>query len=296
MARPRNCIRCFAGLLLVVLTATAQQPGVATAVPTVATVPTDHYGPPTCTGVHVPVHRDTVEAAKAEQEQGAVLDHTLLAAEPIENFEIERYRLADYGDCIGPGGCYWADLDAQYRRAEAALDAQIALHKHGEKLAVVMDIDETSLSSYCEMKREDFGYLPSLANAWVVSPDAAVAIPGGVRLFNRARAAGVAVFFLTGRPGVANKDAAVPAHPDDQTAATARNLESAGYHGWTGLVLRDAAEIGIPTTAYKSGERQRIVGQGYRVILSVGDQWSDLLGSPQAEISVKLPNPFYFLP
>jgi hypothetical protein len=30
--------------------------------------------------------------------------------------------------------------------------------------------------------------------------------------------------------------------------------------------------------------------------MSVGDQWSDLLGDPQAEVNVKLPNPFYFLP
>jgi hypothetical protein len=30
--------------------------------------------------------------------------------------------------------------------------------------------------------------------------------------------------------------------------------------------------------------------------MSVGDQWSDLNGEPRAEISVKLPNPFYYLP
>ena len=39
-----------------------------------------------------------------------------------------------------------------------------------------------------------------------------------------------------------------------------------------------------------------IVAQGYRIILSVGDQWSDLNGDPKAEVSVKVPNPFYFLP
>ena len=31
-----------------------------------------------------------------------------------------RYTLADYGECIGNGGCYWADLDAQYKRAEGS--------------------------------------------------------------------------------------------------------------------------------------------------------------------------------
>ena len=164
------------------------------------------------------------------------------------------------------------------------------------KLAIVMDIDETSLASYCEMKREDFGYLPALANVWVMSPEAAVAIPGAVRLFNRAKAHNVAVFFLTGRPGVSNVNQTPPAHPQNQTEGTERNLEAAGFHGWTGLLLRQADEIGMPTIAYKSRERQRIVDQGYTILLSVGDQWSDLLGTPQAEVSVKLPNPFYFLP
>lgn len=238
-------------------------------------------------------------AAKTEQEEGAGLDHALLAAEPIENFEIQRYRLVEYGDCRGSGGCYWADLDAQFRRAELALDAEVQRAKtegYKGKLALVMDIDETSLSSYCEMKREDFGYLPALANAWVVTPEAAVGIPGAIRLFNRARAADVAVFFLTGRPGAVNTDEAIPAHPENQTAGTERNLQSAGFHGWAGLVLRRADEIGLPTIEYKSRERQKIAGSGYRILLSVGDQWSDLLGTPQAEVSVKLPNPFYFLP
>ncbi|MGI4826864.1 MAG: HAD family acid phosphatase [Janthinobacterium lividum] len=257
-------------------------------------VPIDHFGPPMCPGVHTPAHRMTVEAATAEQEQGAVLEHALPSAEPLENFALDRYRLADYGDCVGSGGCYWADLDAQYRRAELALEAEITRHKTGEKLALVMDIDETSLSSYCEMKREDFGYLPSLTNVWVVSPEAAVGIPGGVRLVKKAEAAGVAVFFLTGRPGKPEDSGAAPV--PDQTAATARNLEGAGYHGWTGLLLRNGAENGIPTIEYKSRERRKIVERGYTILLSVGDQWSDLLGTPQAEVSVKLPNPFYFIP
>ena len=87
-----------------------------------------------------------------------------------------------------------------------------------------------------------------------------------------------------------------PNHPADETEATARNLQAAGYHGWEGLQLRNGSENAMPTIDYKSGERERIAGKGYKIILSVGDQWSDLLGTPQAEVSVKLPNPFYFIP
>jgi hypothetical protein len=253
-------------------------------------VPVDHYGPPVCGGGKVSAHRMTAERAKAEQELGARSSGAVLAAEPVENFGIDRYKIADYADCVGDGGCYWADLDAQYKRAETALAEQVAAAKAGEKLAVVMDIDETTLSSYCEMQREDYGYVGSMFNAWVVSPEAAVTIPGALRLFNDAKADGVAVFFITGRPGAQEKGA-----QNDQTAATAKNLEAAGFHGWAGLRLRNGPENGMSTIAYKSGERAKIA-KDYRIVMSVGDQWSDLLGDPQAGLSVKLPNPFYFLP
>jgi len=264
--------------------------GVAAAQNSAPVVPTDHYGPPVCgVGKAAAGHRMSADAARAEEEVGARNVGALLATEPVENFAIARYRLADYADCVGEGGCYWADLDAQYKRAEKVLAE--AKRAPGEKLAVVMDIDETTLSDYCEMKREDFGYVSGMFNSWVVSPDAAVAIPGALRLFNEAKAAGVAVFFITGRPGVHP-----PAGSDDQTAATAKNLEAAGFHGWTGLRLRNGDENSMPTIAYKSAERKKIVEEGYTIVMSVGDQWSDLLGEPQAKVSVKLPNPFYFLP
>jgi hypothetical protein len=56
----------------------------------------------------------TAEAARAEQELGAQNALALLSDEPLENFGIARYKLADYADCVGKEGCYWADLDAQY--------------------------------------------------------------------------------------------------------------------------------------------------------------------------------------
>jgi HAD superfamily, subfamily IIIB (Acid phosphatase) len=282
----RRAWLCAALLMWVVGAAVGQAPA----------VPTDHYGPPVCTGMeaHVASTPSRAEAAREEQQRGAKDAHALLSAEPMENFGIARDRLADYADCVGNEGCYWADLDAQYKRAEAALAVELAKAKHGEKLAVVMDIDETTLSGYCEIKREDFGFIGPMFNGWVVTPEAAVAIPGALRLFNEAKAGGAAVYFITGRPGVPDYSLAHPGA--DQTAATARNLEAAGFHGWTGLQLRNGAENAMKTIEYKSGERQRIVDKGYRIVMSVGDQWSDLLGDPQAEVNVKLPNPFYFLP
>ena len=247
-------------------------------------------GPPVCpvpAGNKVssapPAARPSVAAAVATAEAGAADPSVLVAAEPMENFGVMRYRLEDYADCVGTGGCYWADVDAQARRAEAQLERIVATRKTGEKLAMVLDIDETSLSNYCEMKREDYGRVAGMFNDWAVSPEAHMALPGTLRLFNKARAAGVEVFFITGRS-------------DEQRAGTVRNLEGAGYKGWKGLSLRVGPQKTMATVAYKSEERKKIVAAGYRIVMSVGDQWSDLDGEPKAEISVKLPNPFYYLP
>jgi acid phosphatase len=207
----------------------------------------------------------------------------MVAAEPVPNFGTERYRLADYAECVGTGGCYWADVDAQTKRAEAALDRAVARAKPGEKLAMVLDIDETSLSGFCELRREDYGFLLAQFNKWVVTPEASVPIPGTLQLFNKARAAGVEVFFITGRA-------------DELREGTTHNLELAGYKGWKGLALRTGPQKQMPTAKYKGEERKKIVDAGYRIVLNMGDQWSDLNGQARGEVSVKLPNPFYYLP
>ncbi len=76
--------------------------------------------------------------------------------------------------------------------------------RRGEKQALVLDIDETSLTNYCEIKREDYGFLSVPFNEWAVSHAANMALPGTLRLFNRARAAGLEVFFISGRGGRAD--------------------------------------------------------------------------------------------
>jgi acid phosphatase len=247
-------------------------------------------GPPNCpiaaggrTPMAVPSTRPTAQQIRATAEAGTSDATVLIAAEPVPNFGVQRYRLADYAECVGAEGCYWTDLNAQTKRAEAVLDRVIALKKVGEKLAVVLDIDETSLSDYCEMRSVDYGFLQEDFNKWVVSPKAGIAIPGTLELFNKASAAGLEVFFITGRS-------------DELREATARSLEQVGFKGWKGLALRVGPQKQMSTVEYKGQERQKIVGAGYRIVLNIGDQWSDLNGQARGETSVKLPNPFYYLP
>ena len=284
MSRRAASHSLLAALLLGSISATAQ-----TATPAT---------PPDCTsptstpseGVHHTAAPTPTPGQLEATLASATADPSILTVNEPPNLGIARYTAQNYADCTGNAGCYWADLDAQTHRAEAELDRLLSEHAantpaeaQAQKLALVLDIDETSLSSYCEQKREDFGFISTMWNAWAVTPSAALPIPGTLRLFRHARASGVAVFFLTGRS-------------HELTDATARNLRLAGFNDWQGLILRTEEQRDTPTTEYKASERARIVAQGYRILLNVGDQWSDLLGTPMAESSVKLPNPLYYLP
>lgn len=235
---------------------------------------------------HPPAPHDPPPVTQAEAlaiDQAGRKQPGFLSIPEQENFGIVRYRLTEYATCTDSSRCYWTDLQSQLTRARTELIRLVATRKSGEKLALVLDIDETSLSSYCELRREGFGFFAEKYNDWLTSPDASVAIPGTLELYRQALASDVSVFFITGRS-------------HEMYEATARNLHLAGYDKWAGLTLRSEDERTMDTTWYKSSEREKIVKKGYRLILSVGDQWSDLNGSPAAEVSVKLPNPFYFLP
>ncbi len=49
------------------------------------------------------------------------------------------------------------------------------------------------------------------------------------------------------------------------------------------------------TVDYKAGARQAIEKEGYRIVTSIGNQYSNLAGGHK-DVAFKLPNPFYFLP
>jgi acid phosphatase len=173
-------------------------------------------------------------------------------------------------------------LDVQADRAIAFLHRRAGRVRTGEKLAMVFDIDETSLSNWKLLVQEDFTYDKKAFDAWNESGQSP-AIPGSLRVEQEAERLGVAVFFITGRP-------------EREREITEQNLKAQGFGGWQQLSLRSAAMEGKTAEEYKSSVRADIVGQGYKIVLNVGDQWSDLKGKPEAEYSVKYPNPFYFIP
>ena len=193
------------------------------------------------------------------------------AAERIGNLDVLKDKLKRYHDCTCACGCYAHDLDRQADRAIAFLRKRVAHKRANEKLAMVLDIDETSLTNFSR----DW-------DAWVDTASAP-AIPGTLRLYKEARKLGVSVFFITGRP-------------ERQRAATERNLKAQGYTTWQKVILRSDMSADETTTRYKSSMRAGIVEEGYKLVLNVGDQWSDLKGTPEAEYSVKYPDPYYLIP
>jgi acid phosphatase len=217
-------------------------------------------------------------AAQSSPQTGRIL----VPPEHVANLGTLKLELQSYYACTCTCGCYAKELDRQAQLAIDFLDRRVARTGPTEKLAMVLDIDETALSNYKQMAAQDYGYVPSAFDAWEDSAQA-TAIPGTLRLYQEAQRLGVSVFFITGRS-------------EAHRAATERTLESQGYTKWEQLILRSPAQLSDATIAYKSGARRTIVDAGYRIVLNVGDQFSDLKGSPSSELSVKLPNPFYYIP
>jgi HAD superfamily, subfamily IIIB (Acid phosphatase) len=145
--------------------------------------------------------------------------------------------------------------------------------------ALVLDIDETTLSNIAALSAD--GFTPGAHTARSAADQAGRAIAPTLRLYRAARARGIAVFFVTGRSEAVR-------------APTAANLRREGFATWRGLTLKPAGFTGT-TVAYKSAARRRIERRGFRIVANVGDQRSDLAGG-HALRAFKYPNPFYFLP
>jgi predicted secreted acid phosphatase len=156
--------------------------------------------------------------------------------------------------------------------------ARVAMY-HNKKLAIVLDIDETSLSNYTAINADNFTFGP--ASQAEATNEIGTAIAPTLALFKEAQQDGVAVFFITGRR-------------ENTRAHTTSNLNREGFTGFTQLILKPDASTDS-TVVYKSNARAGIEQQGYDIVENVGDQYSDLAGN-HADLGFKLANPFYFLP
>jgi acid phosphatase len=184
-------------------------------------------------------------------------------------------------------GRYQADFASIVSKAQAYLDARAA---KVPRPAIVLDIDETSLSNWPAYKLNGWGRVvngdcnleqgPCGLRAWQALGKSKALAPT-LALANRAKALGVAVFFISGRPAGLRE-------------ATERNLREQGYQ-WENVIVFPEGASFKSAVDFKAPERKKIAERGYTIVLSMGDQESDLKGG-YAERTFKLPNPVYFLP
>jgi acid phosphatase len=199
-----------------------------------------------------------------------------LAAEP-RNLSTAKAEIDHYLDA----GAYDRDLAAVAKRAQQYLEKRIPRGAPtGRKLAIVFDIDETTLSNIDHIRKNDYGYLPVVWDQWVAEGTAPVIAPIKA-VYDTAVRGGVTVFFITGRrePG---------------RAGTEKNLRAVGYTTWERIYFKAVSDQGL-SSAFKTRVRQQIEAEGYVIIANIGDQTSDLIGG-YAEKTFKLPNPLYLAP
>lgn len=169
-------------------------------------------------------------------------------------------------------------IAAQASRARTYVAKRLRAGARPSKLAVVLDIDDTALSTYrCQKPQFTAGGL-----ARCVVGGKLPAIGPTLALYRYVRAKGIRVVFITGRPvGI--------------RTLTVANLKRAGYSGRDALVLKPDSYRRPTLVPYKSGARKRLERAGLDVVANVGDQRSDLAGG-YADRAYKYPNPMYFTP
>ncbi|KOG35441.1 HAD family acid phosphatase [Streptomyces resistomycificus] len=149
------------------------------------------------------------------------------------------------------------DCQAVMAQALPYLKQRIANTKPGEKQAIVFDIDNTTLET-------DFGFSwPQPANQPVLD------------VAEYAQDHGVALFFVTARPGIIY-------------SVTDYNLDHAGYEV-SGLYVRSFVDLFKDVAAYKTAQRVDIEKKGYTIIANIGNSATDLSGG-HAEKTYKLPD------
>lgn len=174
-------------------------------------------------------------------------------------------------------GQYDREIAQVVKPAHDWLESRTASAAPAEKLAAIFDIDETALSNLPYMM--DCGFCSAGAQAKLYPSDRDPALPPVRELFEFAKSKGITVFFVTGR-SEASRD------------LTVRTLRTAGYSGWEDLLMRLNGNTD-PARIMKAGIRQGVERKGFKIILNIGDQLSDLIGG-FAERTYKLPDPFYF--
>ncbi|CAN6345519.1 unnamed protein product [Urochloa humidicola] len=185
-------------------------------------------------------------------------------------------------------------LDGHYNRDSKVVADEAILYTTSIKLrgnnpekkkwVWLFEIDETTISSIPYYATHGFGTKPyNSTSFWHYALEgASPVLTETLRLYNTVLSRGILPVFLTTRK-------------EDMRNVTEANLRRAGYSDWFKLLLKpvDCEDTSI---VFKSGERKKLQKEGYLIVGSIADQWSDLIGEAEGERLFKLPNPLYYVP
>ena len=209
----------------------------------------------------------------------AMLIGTKSFAEPTNLTDLKA-QLVSYHN----SGDYSKEFDKVIQNADNYIANQVKVNNNAsthKKLAIVLDIDETSLSNYNAMLADHFcGNKQQIDRNLKLGNDPA--FPSTLALYNHVLSEGVAIFFVTGRSQLLSQ-------------ATISNLKAVGYKNWVSIYFRPTSDTVDSVVPFKSQARSSIEASGYHIIASIGDQNSDFSG-PDVGQPFKLPNPYYTLP
>jgi predicted secreted acid phosphatase len=191
------------------------------------------------------------------------------------NLYVQKQALIRYHD----SGRYAAQVQHVADRAMRHIRQRAA---SGEpNLAVVLDIDDTAISTWGRLVKDDFARKDEMFVAWV-NGHTDPPIQPVLELYRESRRLGVKVIFITGRR-------------TPLAERTRVTLTAAGYADPDGIYFRPEADREKSLVPFKRATRSQIAERGFTIIANIGDQESDLAGG-YAERTFKIPNPFYFTP
>jgi predicted secreted acid phosphatase len=272
----------------------------------------------------------------------------------VTNIDVLRMELKNYygtpGAATGSGataGWILPLAGDSYYAKEATRIATLgwnwlnqAANKNTPMRAIVLDVDDTTLTTYNYELFSNWDYNPTTNAVFVgLNPTFTGNLfpptPGMVDLVSKAKDAGYAIFWITGRGD--SQHAATIANLVNDVAAGFTDITTVTYSGATvpefdaGFPMPTALDImhggftdglftkpsvgsypayldkpefcgpsiaeakSCPTIQYKSGTRAYIESLGYEIVADFGDQFSDGLGGFKNKF-FKMPNPNYYLP
>lgn len=188
----------------------------------------------------------------------------------IVNLRMAKDTVKNYYE----SGKYDEEMNKIVKDAEEKFD-NIALKKNS---VVIFDVDDTAINNYGLSKMMDFGYVYELNKKWNKELKAP-AIKQTQDLYNFLIKKGFKIIFLTGRNS-------------NEYEVTYKNLIKDGYAGFDTLITQREDEQNLTASEFKSKKRTELTNEGYNIVGTVGDQWTDLEG-PYTGIKIKLPNYLY---